>query len=147
MLFFFGDKFPKRTKRSWKGLTKAVNRAGTGLMQRVGQVDRTVDSEFQAEEARYRTLEKSTLGLQKEAKNYLDSIRGERRDQDVKTDFDVSLELLLNLVSLLTLWPVHTYISSLKPTISNDCCSGKTRRNNRFFLYRLKRFRNVGSFI
>lgn len=60
---------------SWKGLTKAVNRAQTGLMQKVGQVDRTVDSEFQQEEARYRTLEKSALVLQKEAKNYLDSIR------------------------------------------------------------------------
>lgn len=64
---------------SWKGLTKAVNRAQTGLMQKVGQVDRTVDSEFQQEEARYRTLEKSALVLQKEAKNYLDSIRGEAR--------------------------------------------------------------------
>ena len=61
---------------SWRGLTKAVNRAQTGLMQKVGQVDKSVDSEFQQEEARYRTLEKSALVLQKEAKNYLDSIRG-----------------------------------------------------------------------
>jgi hypothetical protein len=46
-------------------------------MQKVGQVDRTVDSDFSAEEARFHTLEKSALQLQKEAKNYLDSIRGE----------------------------------------------------------------------
>lgn len=45
-------------------------------MQRVGQVDKTVDSEFAQEEARYRSLEKTALSLQKEAKNYLDSIRG-----------------------------------------------------------------------
>jgi len=44
-------------------------------MQKTGQVDRTVDSEFAQEEQRYRTLEKSTNLLQKEAKSYLDSIR------------------------------------------------------------------------
>jgi len=60
---------------SWKGLTKAVNRAGTTLMQKTGQVDRTVDSEFSQEEQKYRTLEKSSSLLQKEAKTYLDSIR------------------------------------------------------------------------
>jgi hypothetical protein len=49
--------------------------AGTTLMQKTGQVDRTVDSEFSQEEQKYRTLEKSSSLLQKEAKTYLDSIR------------------------------------------------------------------------
>lgn len=60
---------------SWKGLTKAVNRGATTLMQKTGQIDRTVDSEFASEEQKYRTLEKTTNLLQKEAKTYLDSIR------------------------------------------------------------------------
>lgn len=66
-------------------------------MQKTGQVDRTDDSEFKEEEARFRLqvliqpiahlsyvltcssysyrLEKNANNLQKEAKNYLDSIR------------------------------------------------------------------------
>ncbi|PWN94786.1 putative RVS161-protein [Tilletiopsis washingtonensis] len=44
-------------------------------MQKTGQVDRTVDSEFADVEARYRALEKEVLALQKEAKAYLDAVR------------------------------------------------------------------------
>ena len=63
-------------------------------MQKTGQVDRTVDREFAEEEGRYRTyvssrqrgwrkvmltvsMEKETNNLQKEAKTYLDSMRGQ----------------------------------------------------------------------
>lgn len=46
-------------------------------MQKTGQVDRTVDSEFQDEVARFKQMEKETLELQKEAKAYLDAIRCE----------------------------------------------------------------------
>jgi len=60
---------------SYGGFKKVINRAGTSLMQRTGQVDKTVDSEFANEEQKYRTLEKSTNVLQKEAKTYLDSMR------------------------------------------------------------------------
>lgn len=35
---------------------KAVNRGGTTLLQKTGQVDRTEDSEFKEEEARFRLL-------------------------------------------------------------------------------------------
>lgn len=37
------------------GLKKAASRAGTQLMQKTGQIERTVDREFMEEEARYRT--------------------------------------------------------------------------------------------
>ncbi|PWN88458.1 putative RVS161-protein [Acaromyces ingoldii] len=60
---------------SWGGFKKSINRAGTTLMQKTGQVERTIDSEFSDEHARYKQFEKETLSLQKEAKAYLDSIR------------------------------------------------------------------------
>ncbi|KAI5450131.1 BAR adaptor protein Hob3 [Naganishia albida] len=60
---------------SWGGLKKAASRAGTQLMQKTGQIERTVDREFMEEEARYRTMEKELNNLQREAKNYLDSMR------------------------------------------------------------------------
>ncbi|KAM0755505.1 BAR-domain-containing protein [Meredithblackwellia eburnea MCA 4105] len=60
---------------SWSGFKKAVNRGGTTLMQKAGQVDRTDDSDFKQEESRFRTLEKNTNALQKEAKAYLDGLR------------------------------------------------------------------------
>lgn len=44
-------------------------------MQRTGQVERTIDSDFQEEVARYKLLEKESLALQKEAKAYLDAMR------------------------------------------------------------------------
>lgn len=40
------------------------------------QTSSRIDTEFAAEESKFRTLEKSSNALQKEAKNYLDSIRG-----------------------------------------------------------------------
>lgn len=62
---------------SWGGFKKSINRAGTSILQKTGQVDRTVDSEFQDEVARFKQMEKETLELQKEAKAYLDAIRCE----------------------------------------------------------------------
>lgn len=64
---------------SWGGFKKSINRAGTTILQKTGQVDRTVDSEFQDEVARFKQMEKETLALQKEAKAYLDAIRCECR--------------------------------------------------------------------
>ncbi|ORY28312.1 hypothetical protein BCR39DRAFT_535441 [Naematelia encephala] len=60
---------------SWGGLKKATNRFGTTLMQKTGHVERTIDREFAEEEGRYRTMEKETNNLQKDAKTYLDAIR------------------------------------------------------------------------
>ena len=45
-------------------------------MQKAGQTDRTTDPEFTDQERRYRLLEKTANQLQKESKQYLDSIRG-----------------------------------------------------------------------
>jgi len=60
---------------SWSGFVKTVNRAGTTLMQKTGQVERTVDREFSDEEQRYKQFEKETIALQKESKAYLEAMR------------------------------------------------------------------------
>ncbi len=60
---------------SWAGFKKAVNRAGTSVMMKAGQVERTIDRDFETEERRYRTMESAGSTLQREAKGYLDSLR------------------------------------------------------------------------
>jgi len=44
-------------------------------MQKTGQVERTVDNEFQDEQTKFKTFEKECQALQKESKAYLDSMR------------------------------------------------------------------------
>jgi len=60
---------------SWAGLKKGLSRAGTTVMQKTGQIERTVDREFTDEEIKFKTYEKEVQALQKEAKVYLDSMR------------------------------------------------------------------------
>jgi hypothetical protein len=52
-------------------------------MMKVGQVEKTIDRDFEVEERRFRTMESAANRLQKEAKGYLDSLRGD-------ISFDVS---------------------------------------------------------
>jgi len=61
---------------SWAGFKKAASRATTTVMIKAGQVERTSDREYEVEERRYRTMEGAATKLQKEAKGYLDSLRG-----------------------------------------------------------------------
>ncbi|PRT55006.1 Protein hob3 [Wickerhamiella sorbophila] len=60
---------------SWNGFKKAVSRAGTSVMMKAGQIEQTVDREYEMQERRFRTMERATNNLQKEAKGYLDSLR------------------------------------------------------------------------
>jgi len=60
---------------SWSGFKKSMNRAGTTLLQKTGQIERTVDRDFADEEAKYKTFEKECQALQKDAKGYLDAMR------------------------------------------------------------------------
>lgn len=60
---------------SWTGFKKAVNRAGTQVMMKTGQLDQTVDREFDVEERRFRVVETAAIQLEKEAKGYLDAVR------------------------------------------------------------------------
>jgi amphiphysin len=60
---------------SWSGFKKSVNRAGTTLLQKTGQIERTVDREFADEEAKFKTYEKECLTLQKDSKAYFDAMR------------------------------------------------------------------------
>lgn len=48
-------------------------------MMKTGHVEKTNDRDYEVEERRFRTMEAASLRLQKEARGYLDSIRGERR--------------------------------------------------------------------
>ena len=45
-------------------------------MMKTGHVERTNDRDYEVEERRYRTMEAAATRLQKEAKGYLDSLRG-----------------------------------------------------------------------
>ena len=58
------------------GFKKAVNRAGTTVMMKTGHVEKTIDRDYEIEERRFRTMESAATRLQKEAKGYLDSLRG-----------------------------------------------------------------------
>jgi len=52
-----------------------MNKAGTTLMQKTGQIERTVDREFADEEAKFKTFEKECQALQKDSKGYLDAMK------------------------------------------------------------------------
>ncbi|KAF8310336.1 BAR-domain-containing protein [Cantharellus anzutake] len=60
---------------SWYEFKKTVNRAGTTLMQKTGQIERTVDRDFSDESAKFKTYEKETIALQKDSKAFLEAIR------------------------------------------------------------------------
>jgi amphiphysin len=60
---------------SWIGIKKAINRAGTQVMLKTGQIEQTVDKEFEYQEKRYRAMEANSLKLQKNLRSYLESLR------------------------------------------------------------------------
>ena len=45
-------------------------------MMKTGHVEKTIDRDYEVEERRFRTMESAANRLQKEAKGYLDSLRG-----------------------------------------------------------------------
>lgn len=44
---------------------------------KTGHVEKTNDRDYEVEERRFRTMEAAALRLQKEARGYLDSLRGD----------------------------------------------------------------------
>jgi len=60
---------------SWSGIKKTVSRSATTLMQKTGQVERTVDREFADEESKYKVFEKETNALQKDSKSFIDALK------------------------------------------------------------------------
>ncbi|TEB38271.1 BAR-domain-containing protein [Coprinellus micaceus] len=60
---------------SWNGFKKSVSRAGTTLLQKTGQIERTVDRGFVEEEEKYRVFEKECQALQKDSKAYWDAMK------------------------------------------------------------------------
>jgi len=73
---------------SWAGFKKNVNRATTQVMMKTGHVEKTNDRDYEVEERRYRTMEAASMRLQKEAKGYLDSLRGEHGSIGEEKDRD-----------------------------------------------------------
>ncbi|KAH0828004.1 hypothetical protein J3R83DRAFT_3651 [Lanmaoa asiatica] len=66
---------------------KSLNRAGTTttyfpqkVLQKTGQIERTVDREFADEESKYRAFEKECQALQKDSKTYGDAMRDRTSD-------------------------------------------------------------------
>ncbi|CAH6722814.1 reduced viability upon starvation protein 161 [[Candida] jaroonii] len=60
---------------SWTGIKKAINRAGTQVMMKAGQIDETTDKQFEFEEKRFKAMESNSVKLHKELKQYLESLR------------------------------------------------------------------------
>lgn len=60
---------------SWNGIKKAINRAGTQVMMKAGQIDETIDMQYDFEEKRYKVMEANSIKLHKELKHYLESLR------------------------------------------------------------------------
>lgn len=60
---------------SWKGLKKAINRAGAQVMLKTGQYDETADLSFDYEEKRYRAMETVSSRLHKELRHYMETLR------------------------------------------------------------------------
>lgn len=60
---------------SWTGIKKAINRAGTQVMMKTGQIGETVDKQFEFEEKRFKAMESNSVKLHKELKQYLESLR------------------------------------------------------------------------
>ncbi|KAJ3127088.1 hypothetical protein HK098_006785 [Nowakowskiella sp. JEL0407] len=60
---------------SWTGFKKVVSRATTVALQTTGSIEKTVDKDFQQEEARFRNFESKVERLHRESKGYIDSIR------------------------------------------------------------------------
>jgi len=59
---------------SWSGFVKTMNRAGTSLMQKTGQVEKTVDKEYEEEERRFKRFEANLEKLHTETRGYLESV-------------------------------------------------------------------------
>jgi bridging integrator 3 len=54
-------------------------------MMKTGHVEKTIDRDYEIEERRFRTMESAANRLQKEAKGYLDSLRGTNDSENVLT--------------------------------------------------------------
>lgn len=60
---------------SWSGLKKAMNRAGAQVMMKTGQIEQSVDLEYEFEIRRFKMMEEKSQKLQKELKQYLNALR------------------------------------------------------------------------
>ncbi|KAH9446738.1 hypothetical protein Pst134EA_030644 [Puccinia striiformis f. sp. tritici] len=70
-------------------------------MQKTGQLEKTTDREFQDHEVKFKTMEKNSLTLQKEAKAYLDSMRGKSyRSTKLRTEVSQQLFSLSGLIAM-----------------------------------------------
>lgn len=93
---------------SWIGIKKAVNRAGTQLMVKTGQLEQTIDKEFEYEEKRFKTMETNLIQLQKRLRTYLDSLK-------LLTTSQVNIAELLN-----SFYGNEANTNTMKPSIDES---------------------------
>lgn len=60
---------------SWNGLKKAMNRAGAQVLMKTGKIEQSVDLEYEFEVRRFKMMEDKSNKLQKELKQYLNTLR------------------------------------------------------------------------
>ncbi|KAJ3371018.1 hypothetical protein GGF31_003748 [Allomyces arbusculus] len=120
---------------SWKGFTKAVNRAGTSILQSAGAIEKTTDREFEEEERRFRSLEAKVTRLHKEAKGYLDALRAMSLAQ---TRMGATIEGYYDMSS-----PLQACATSYKTTIEQI---DEELRNNTDVAYRTTVLDPLGRF-
>lgn len=59
---------------SWTGFKRGVDRFGTKIMMKAGQVERTVDAEFDLVEQEYRIVESAIEDMQSESRSFLQAL-------------------------------------------------------------------------
>ncbi|KAJ3367140.1 hypothetical protein GGF32_000202 [Allomyces javanicus] len=118
-----------------KGFTKAVNRAGTSILQSAGAIEKTTDREFEEEERRFRSLEAKVTRLHKEAKGYLDALRAMSLAQ---TRMGATIEGYYDMSS-----PLQACATSYKTTIEQI---DEELRNNTDVAYRTTVLDPLGRF-
>lgn len=65
----------KQITMSWTGIRKAINRAGTQVMVKTGQIEQSHDPEYEHEERRFKQMEQTLNKLHKQLQSYLESLR------------------------------------------------------------------------
>lgn len=60
---------------SWSGFKKVLNRAGTQVMLKTGQMEETIDREYALEEKKFKSMESTSTKLHKELRKYLDTLK------------------------------------------------------------------------
>lgn len=73
--FGFGPETKYIHNMSWSGIKKAINRAGTLVLVKTGQIEQSRDTEYEHEKKRFKQMEATLTKLNTELRSYLESLR------------------------------------------------------------------------